>query len=112
MPGYIHEVPVIDRARSRCGFMDDTPGQYRCDERATVHLWLESDEIPDGGSALACDKHAPRARQAARLVAEHEYGALCGLPGTWWDFENHCCAIDDSGVELPAKMAEALEVPA
>ena len=105
MDHYVFPVDPAEAARSVCGYMGSTPGQWACGNKATWHLWVVNDAIDDG-SALACDEHVAVARVAAVLVDEHAFGGCCGLPGTIWDFDNHCCFVDFCGVEATARAAQ------
>ena len=100
----------IEKGRARCAFMGDTPGRFQCENSATTHLWLEHDTLGDVDT-FACAEHVAIARQAQPVLDEHEFGGVCGMPGTLWDFDEHCCHLDDSVVELPAKAAELVGAP-
>lgn len=66
--------------------------------RAAVHVMTVSAAY--GLVALpACEGHAPIARAAGRLVAEHAHEGWCGFPGARWHEDLNVCLIDDSGVE-------------
>jgi hypothetical protein len=89
--------------------MGSTPGHFQCENRATTHLWVVHRTLGDN-SAFACDEHTGDARQSGHVLDEHPFGGCCGLPGTIWDFDNHLCFIDDSGVEAAAKSTERVGV--
>jgi hypothetical protein len=86
-----------DEYRAVCVY-SHRPDTAQCGKPATVHVRTIS---PTWGEvALAtCDGHAPIARAAGELVAEHEHAGVCGFPGTLWSDVENVCVIDDSGRE-------------
>lgn len=107
MTEYRPRVGDVNEART-CGFALDSNGPT-CDAPAVVHLVVAHGP----GDCLlamlsACGMHVRIARMAGNLVMEHPHAAVCGMPGTRWDFHDNCCVIDDSGRSRADYAAEAV----
>lgn len=95
LPPWVGE-PCSDQHTGRCAYAPH-PGLPMCGQPATVHLRV-TDHVHGLVELAACDRHAPIARAAAPVDAEHPHEWVCGLPGTVWVMPDNRCAIDDTGV--------------
>jgi hypothetical protein len=74
------------------------PGLAECGLLATRHVLTEDGRY--GTVALpTCEDHAPVARLAGSLLAEHSFEGWCGFPSTIWHEALNICLLDDSAEE-------------
>lgn len=86
--------PASTETRPVCVY-SRLPGDPVCGEPATRHVLVHAH--PDGYdpgpvSLAACDVHAPIARAAGHLIAEHGYAAACSRPDAVWLPKSNMCA--------------------
>ena len=71
------------------------PNSSVCGAPATVHVCSESAMYGEV-SLSTCDRHAPIARAAGRLVGEHPFGDGCRAHSTWFRLDG-CVPAESSG---------------
>ncbi|MFY1669507.1 hypothetical protein ACN27G_06065 [Plantactinospora sp. WMMB334] len=72
------------------------PGESICAVDATRHVLVDSPTYGPVGLA-SCGDHVAIARATGRVLGEHPFAGVCGLPSTRWSTEG--CDLDASGVE-------------
>lgn len=108
MRPYVGE--ASDEYRAVCVY-SPTPGAEQCGAAATTHVRV----LDCGGYGevclASCADHAPVARAAGALVAEHAFSGCCGLPATMWLDGLNVCVLDESGVEPNIELAAMVTPP-
>lgn len=92
-----HIGAASDEYRSVCLYSPHS-GLPACGQQATRHVLTADDRYGPVGLPT-CDTHAPTARLAGRLLAEHPFAGWCGFPSTIWHLALNRCVLDDSAEE-------------
>ncbi len=82
-----------------------------CGKLALSHVAIEAAD-EDGGVAMlkACADHRAFVERMPGLVALHEWGTFCDMPGALWHWDINICLLDGSGVGPEREGAAALDL--